>query len=77
MKAVRSFVNSSGPRRKKMRSRITVTSSLIEISTDQLGIRVVVGRRFSAHLHPFLQQASGQIFEDDVTVFPPPKIFAS
>jgi hypothetical protein len=49
-------------------------SSLNEISTDQLGNRMVVVRGEgvtspSAHPHPFLQQASGQIFKDDVNGF--------
>jgi hypothetical protein len=37
--------------------------------------RVVV--RGGRYPHPFLQQASGQILKDDVTVFTPPRIFAS
>jgi hypothetical protein len=49
--------------------RITVTSSLNEISTDQVENKMVVsgggGRRYSA-LIPFYKQASGQIFNDDV-----------
>jgi hypothetical protein len=47
--------------------RITVTSSVNEISTDQLGNRVVKrgGGRYSALLHPFLQQ----ILKDDVNGF--------
>ncbi len=61
---------------------ITVTSSLNQISTDQLGNRVVKkgGRRYSARPHPFLQQDF--LFLDSFlkttwTVFPPPRIFAS
>jgi hypothetical protein len=54
------------------RRRITVTSSLNEITTDQLGNRVVArggGRCLSARPHPFLQQASGQISKDNVNGF--------
>jgi hypothetical protein len=54
------------------RRRMTVTSSLNEISTDQLGIRVVVregGVTPPTPMHSFLQQASGQIFKDDVNGF--------
>ncbi len=49
------------------RRRIAVTSSLNEISTDQLGKRVEVRgeRRYSARPHP----AAGQIFKDDVIGF--------
>jgi hypothetical protein len=47
------------------RRRITVTSSLTEISRDQLGKRVVV------------EEASGQIFKDDVNGFPSSRILAS
>ncbi len=47
-----------------------VTSSLKEISTDELRNRVVV--RGEA-----LQQAYGQILKDDVNVFPPTRAFAS
>jgi hypothetical protein len=45
--------------------KITETSSLKEISSDQLGNRVGVreGRLYS--VLPFLQQGSGQIFKDD------------
>ncbi len=46
---------------------MTFTSSLNEISTDQLGNRVG-GERGKALLYyvlPFSQQASGQIFKDD------------
>ncbi len=47
-----------------------VTSSLNETSTDQLGNRVVVRLRgVSPPLPPFLQQADGQIFKDDVNGF--------
>ncbi len=53
--------------------RVTVTSSLNEISRDHLGDRVVEkGGGVSARSQPFLQQASGQIFKDDVNGFPPP-----
>jgi hypothetical protein len=42
-----------------LRRRITVTSSLNEIPTDQLGNSVAVrGRPYSTH--PFLKKASGQ-----------------
>jgi hypothetical protein len=53
------------------RRRITVTSSLNGISTDQLGNRGVVvgGGGYYARPHPFLQQASGQIFKYDVNDF--------
>jgi hypothetical protein len=44
------------------RRRITVLSSLDEIFTYQLGIMEGVLLRTP---HPFLQQASGQIFKDD------------
>jgi len=40
------------------RRRITLTSSLNEISTNQLGNREIVregGRRYSARPHPFLK----------------------
>jgi hypothetical protein len=50
--------------KKTLRSKITVTSSLHEISTDQLGNRVVRGSFFRSH--PCLQEASRHIFEDDV-----------
>jgi hypothetical protein len=37
---------------------------------DQLGNRVAVrGKAFLHPPHPFLQQASGEIFEDDVNGF--------
>jgi hypothetical protein len=50
--------------------RITVTSSLNEITTDQPRIRVVVrGRHNSAHPHPNLQHASRDKFKDDVNGF--------
>jgi hypothetical protein len=58
MKAVRSRVKAAGlveskrSMSEKMR-RITVTSSLIVISTDQLGNRVVVGEAFIPPLSPF------------------------
>ncbi len=42
-------------------------SSLNEISADQV-VRGE-GRRYSPVPHPFLQQASGQIFKDDVNGF--------
>jgi hypothetical protein len=51
---------------------MTVASSLYEISTDPLGKRVVVrggGEALLSRLHPFLEQASGQIFQDDVNGF--------
>jgi hypothetical protein len=50
------------------RRRITVTSSLIEISMEPLGNRMG-GRRYSARPHSFLQQVSGQIFKADVNGF--------
>jgi hypothetical protein len=52
------------------RRRIRLTSSFNEIFTDQLEHRVhgVEGRG----AHPLLQQTSGQIFKDDIKVFPPP-----
>jgi hypothetical protein len=53
-----------------------VTSSLNEISTDQLGNRLVVrseGSRYSARPNLFLQKASpGRIFKDDINGFWPP-----
>jgi hypothetical protein len=67
-------------RREKSMRRITVTSSLNEISTDQLGIRMVVregGVTPPTPMHSFLHKASGQIFKDDVNDFPLPLIFAS
>ncbi len=47
-----------------------VTSSLIELSTDRMGNRVMV-REGEGLLRPppFLQQASGQMFKDDGFVF--------
>jgi hypothetical protein len=56
--------------------RIIVTSSLNEISANHLvhKERVVVrgrGERYSARHYPSLQQASGQIFKDDVNSFSP------
>jgi hypothetical protein len=44
--------------------RITVTSSLNEISTDQLGTRVR-----PPLMHPFLQRAAAWICKDDVNGF--------
>jgi hypothetical protein len=56
---------------------ITVTSSLNEISTDQLGNRVVPkGGGGCPHQLPIQLLASGQIFIDDVTAFPPFQIFS-
>ncbi len=56
------------------RRRITVTSSLNKISTNQPGNTVGGGevRRglTSPALHPFLKQPSRQIFKDDVNGFP-------
>jgi hypothetical protein len=49
--------------------RIMVTSSLEEISTDRMGNRVIVRGGRSYPPAPFLQQASGQINKDDVSVF--------
>ncbi len=55
---------------------ITVTSSLMELPMNQLGIeRWLGGKTYSTR--PFLQQASGQIFKDDVKDFSPPLIFSS
>jgi hypothetical protein len=64
------------------RRRIRLISAFNEIFTDQLEHRVhgVEGRgggHYSGCPHPFLQQASGQIFKDDMKVFPPPPIFIS
>ncbi len=53
--------------KKTPRRRITVTSSLNEISTDQLGNGMVRGSSFRPH--PCLQEASRHIFEDDVNGF--------
>jgi hypothetical protein len=50
------------------RRRITVTSSLNQISTDQLGKWGGGG----SPPHPFLQQAFGQIFKDVVNGFSSP-----
>jgi hypothetical protein len=55
------------------RRRITVTSSLFDIS--RISWEIGRGRRYSAR--PFYKQISGQIFKDDVKVFPPSRIFAS
>jgi hypothetical protein len=49
-------------------SRITATSSSKEMSMDDIS-GIEEGRRYSARPHPFLQQASGQIFKDDVNGF--------
>jgi hypothetical protein len=50
--------------------RVTVTSSLNEISKDQPRVRVVLrGRDYSAHPHPNLQQASRHKFKDNVNGF--------
>ncbi len=59
--------------KKTPRRRITVTSSLNEIFTDQLGNRVVKREGGGVTPHPFLQQAflfSGQLFKDNVNDFP-------
>jgi hypothetical protein len=45
------------------RRRITVTSSLNEMSTDQLGKGCGVEKCYFTHPHPLPQQASGQIFK--------------
>ncbi len=45
------------------RRRITVTSSLKKLSTNQLGNRVVV-RGGGVTEHPLLHQASGKIYKD-------------
>jgi hypothetical protein len=57
------------------RRRITVTSSLNEISTDQLRNRVVTGGGITPI--PFYSRLLDGIFKDDVNVFPPPRIFPS
>jgi hypothetical protein len=63
------------------RRRITVTSSSNEISTNQLGNKVVSGGgrggggSYCASPHSFKQQASGQIFKDDVHGFTSISIF--
>ncbi len=49
--------------------RITITSSLNEKSSNQLCKRVVGEGGITFHSSPFLQQASGQIFKDDVNGF--------
>ncbi len=49
------------------RTKITVTSSLYEISTDQLG---------PPALTPFYK-GSWEVIKDDVNSFAPPRIFAS
>ncbi len=57
--------------------RIKLTSSLIEMISDQLGNRVVVRageRRFSARPHPFLQHAFGQTFNEDMNGFSLPRL---
>jgi hypothetical protein len=50
------------------RRRISVTSSYHEIFHSSAGKKGVSEgeRRYSACLRPFLQQATGQMFEDDV-----------
>jgi hypothetical protein len=63
---------------KEIPKRKTVTSSLDEISTDQLGNRVVV--RGERHFYPplFLQQASIDRYSKTTgTVFSSTSIFAS
>ncbi len=54
-----------------LRMKITVMSSLNKMDKDQLGNRVVVRGEVFLHPppHPFLQQASGEIFEDDMNGF--------
>jgi hypothetical protein len=56
------------------RRRITVTSSLNEIST---GHGLGYGREALLRPHPFLKQATGQIFEDDENGSPLHRKFAS
>jgi hypothetical protein len=51
------------------RMRLTVTSSLCEISTDQLGHTEGSSDLRGGGYTPFLQQDSGQIFKDDVEGF--------
>ncbi len=52
------------------RRGVTAMSSLNEISTDQLGNSVVVrGEVHFDYVLPFIQQASGQIFKDDMNCF--------
>jgi hypothetical protein len=66
-------------RRKHLRRIITVTSSLNEISTDQLVSRVVLGGGGVTPNAPSLnivQHASRHIFKDDMNDFPPSRIFA-
>jgi hypothetical protein len=62
------------PMKETPRRRITVTSSVDKVSTDQLGNRVVVrGRGINpptpTPFYSTVQQASGQIFKDDGAVF--------
>ncbi len=57
--------------------RKTVTSSLNKISADQLHGKKVGGRRYSVFPNPYVQQASGQTFKDDVNGFSPQRIFTS
>ena len=73
----------SGPRlaytKETSRRIITVTSSLNEISTDQLVSRVVLGGGGVTPNAPSLnivQHASRHIFKDDMNDFPPSRIFA-
>jgi hypothetical protein len=52
-----------------LRRRITVTASLNEIATDQLGNRVVVRRRGALHCSPSptaVLNTAGQIFKGTV-----------
>jgi hypothetical protein len=55
------------------RRRITVTSSLYEISTELLGNRVVVRGKGGTPPTP----ASAHMFEDDVSGFPSSRLFVS
>jgi hypothetical protein len=61
------------------RKRITVTSSLNEILILRISWEIRWQWQREAlnrpNPHPILQQASGQIFKDDVNVLPPPRIF--
>jgi hypothetical protein len=51
------------------RKRSMVTSSLNEVSTDHLENKDWYGGSVTPSPHPYLQQASGQIFQDDVNGF--------
>ncbi len=57
------------PLKETPRSRITVMSSLQEISTLRISWEIGWWRLGRGVTLPFLQQASGQIFKDDVNGF--------